>query len=677
MTQSRKRVIQLFALLAAWAVIVVARLAQVQIVKHEHYSNRALRQQERTLALTPVRGSILDRRGRILAESVAAESIYADPQAIPDRRAAAQAIASVPGVRISAREVEARLRSDAGFVWIARQVPLEVALAVRKLNIPGVDFLEEHRRAYPRGTLAANVIGYVGVDGDGLAGIEHSFDSHVRGRAGRVTVLRDARRGMYLVGAEGQNRPVNGRHVVLTIDAVVQFITEKALAAAVHRYRALSGSAIVMDAQDGSILAMASLPTFDPNRYGEFPASAWRNRTVQDVYEPGSTFKIVTAAAGLEEGTVTPSQILDCNDGWIQIGDIEIGEHGGTRFGLLSFQDVLVHSSNVGTIKVALSLGERRLYDYVRRFGFGERTGIALPGEEFGILRHTRRWSQLSSASISIGQEISATPLQIVRAVTAIANGGMRVEPRIVDRVIDAAGNTIHRPVLEQAVRIVSDRTTALLNEMLKAVVARGTGRQAALAEHVVAGKTGTAQKAVKGGYSEDKVVASFAGYVPADRPRLVILVMVDEPKGEQYGGVIAAPVFKEIAEATLRYLRVAPSVPQRSIGLGTPMLATFSQRPVQAERASVPDLRGLDARAAVAQATASGLLVQAVGSGVVTSQQPMPGEALPENRRLSLVLGERASGPQSPGVSPGDDRSRARRPTAAGETPALLGALR
>jgi cell division protein FtsI (penicillin-binding protein 3) len=641
MTQSDKRVIQIFAVLAAWALIVVARLAQVQIVRHEHYSNRAMRQQERTLALTPVRGSILDRRGRILAESVAAESIYADPQAIPDRAGAARAIAAVPGLRLTPREIEARLRSDAGFVWIARQVPLEVALAVRKLNIPGVDFLEEHRRAYPRGTLAANVIGYVGVDGEGLAGVEHSFDSHVKGRPGRVTVLRDARRGMYLVGGEGQNRPVNGHDVVLTIDAVVQFIAEKALATAVNRYRAASGTAIVMDVRDGSILAMASLPSFDPNRYGEFPSTSWRNRTVQDAYEPGSTFKIVTAAAGLEEGVVTPSQILDCNDGWIQIGDIEIGEHGGSRFQLLSFQDVMVHSSNVGTIKVALALGERRMYDYVRRFGFGQRTGIKLPGEAIGTLRHTKRWSQLSNASISIGQEISATPLQVIRSMATIANGGLRLEPRIVDRVVDASGTTIHRPAAEEPVRVVSDRTAALVNEMLKAVVARGTGKKASLAEHVVAGKTGTAQKAVRGGYSEDKVVASFAGYVPADRPRLVILVMVDEPKDEQYGGIIAAPVFREIAEATLRYLRVAPSVPQRSIDLGAPLLAAFSQRRVEAERASVPDLRGLDARAAVAQATASGLLVEAVGSGVVTSQQPGPGQALPENRRLSLVLGD------------------------------------
>lgn len=643
MTLSRRRVLYLFAFLTAWALVVVARLAQVQITRHEHYTNRALRQQERTLTLNPVRGSILDARGRVLAESVAAESIYADPQAIVDRPSAAAALATVRGLRMSPADIEARLQNGSGFVWIARQVPLEVAGEVRKLQIAGVDFIEEHRRAYPRARLAANVIGYVGVDGKGLAGIEHSFDSHVRGRPGRVTVLKDARRGMYLVGGEGPHRAVNGHDLVLTIDAVVQFIAEKALSAAVHRHRAISGSAIVMDARDGAILAMASVPTFDPNRYGEYPLAAWRNRAVQDLYEPGSTFKIIAAAAALEEGLVTPSQMIDCGNGFIRIANTDIGEHDDKRYGLMSFEDVLVHSSNVGTIRVALSVGERRLYDYIRRFGFGERTSVLLPGEAVGLLRHTNRWSQLSNASISIGQEIGVTPLQLVRAFATVAGGGMRVEPRIVDRVADAEGRTIWKPAPRESKRVVSDRTAALLNEMLKAVVARGSGRPAALADHFVAGKSGTAQKAVRGGYSEDKFVASFAGYVPADRPRVVILVVIDEPKGEHYGGIVAGPVFREIAEATLRYLRVPPSIPQRTLEVKPPQLAAFSQRSTVAERGSVPDLRGLDARAALARATASGLTIQAVGSGVVTSQTPMPGEALPGSGRLALVLGEPA----------------------------------
>ena len=639
MLTSQKRLLQLFAFLAAWAVIVIARLVQIQLVHHGDYVVKAQRQQERTLALQPVRGSIFDSRGRVFAESVAAESIYADPQAIGDREQTAKALASVHGLEISARELNTRLSTGGAFVWIARQLPLEVSAAVKALKLPGIYYLDEHRRSYPRGVLAANVVGYVGLDGEGLGGIEHSFDAQVRGRAGRVTLLRDARRGMYLVGGEGPNRPIDGNDVFLTIDSVVQFIAERALSRAVEQYRAADGVAIVMDPSDGRILAMASNPSFDPNRFRDFSPDARRNRTVQDMYEPGSTFKIVTASAGLEEGIVTPSQVLDCGEGFIQIGNTQIHEHGHNRYGLITFEDVMVHSSNVGAIRVGLALGQDRFYRYIRRFGFGERSGVALPGEAQGRVRRTEQWSQLSNASMSIGQEISATPLQILSAIAVVANGGVRVQPRIVEKVTDARGNTVYVPPQIAPLRVISERTAAVLNEILKAVVVRGTGAPAALAEHVVAGKTGTAQKAVRGGYSPEKVMASFGGYVPADRPRLAILVVVDEPKGAEYGGTVAAPVFKEIAESALRYLGVAPSIPARTIDVATPMLATFSQSPPPTARSEVPDMRGLDARAALALATSAGFHVRASGSGVVQTQQPLPGEALPIDRQVVLTL--------------------------------------
>ncbi|HEX8153799.1 MAG TPA: penicillin-binding transpeptidase domain-containing protein [Thermoanaerobaculia bacterium] len=640
MNVSQRRLLQLFAFLAAWAIVVIARLVQIQLVRHEHYQVRAERQQERTLALNPVRGSILDAHQRVLAESVVAESVCADPSAVDDRAATAKALAKVLG--LAPRDIEAKLRGAGGFAWIARQLPLDVTAKVRALKLPGIYTIEEHRRSYPRGMLAANVIGYTGIDGEGLAGIESSLDEHVHGTAGKVTLLQDARRGMYLVGGDGANAARDGNHVVLTIDSVLQFIAERSLAKAVAQYRAAGGSAIVMDPRDGAILAMVSLPTFDPNRFREFGPDAWRNRAVQDMYEPGSTFKIVAASAGLEEGLVTPSQIIDCQNGAIRIANVEINEHGGNRYGLMSFEDVIVHSSNVGTVKVALGLGSARMYDYIRRFGFGERTGIPLKGESPGILRKTDRWSAVSNASISIGQEIAATPLQVVRAMATVANGGVRVEPRLVDRVIDGDGKVLYRPERVEGKRVISEKTAAVLNEILKAVVLRGTGKNAALAEHIVAGKTGTAQKAGRGGYSAHNFVASFAGYVPADRPRLVILVVVDEPRGAQYGGVIAAPVFREIAEASLRYLRVAPSIPARRIDVTQTALAAFSQEPGTSSRTeAIPDLRGLDARAAIAKAVATGLVVRAVGSGVVTSQNPLPGEALPLNKHISLTLAE------------------------------------
>ncbi len=424
------------------------------------------------------------------------------------------------------------------------------------------------------------------------------------------------------------------------IDAVVQFIAERALTRAVNRFGAAGGSAIVMDPGDGAILAMASVPTFDPNHFRDFPAGSWRNRNVQEIYEPGSTFKIITAAAGLEEGIVTPSQVLDCGDGAIQIGPNEIHEHGGNRYGLLTFQEVMVHSSNVGMVRVGLGLGDQRMYRYIRRFGFGERTNIQLPGESPGLVRRTDKWSMLSNASIAIGQEIGVTTLQLVRAVATVANGGVRVEPRIIDRVMDQSENVIYRPPRSSPVRVISEKTAAVLNEILKAVVARGTGENAALAEHAVAGKTGTAQKAIRGGYAPDKFIGSFTGWAPADRPRLVILVVIDEPRGAQYGGTVAAPAFREIAEATLRYLGVAPSVPARTLPTGGAVLATFSQRPMQRPAESiVPDVRGLDARAAVARATAAGLSARVVGSGVVQSQHPNAGDVLPKDHRLMLLL--------------------------------------
>ncbi|HEY6844119.1 MAG TPA: penicillin-binding protein 2, partial [Thermoanaerobaculia bacterium] len=362
MNLSQHRLLQLFAVLAAWAMIVLARLAQVQLVQHDLYVARAQRQQERTLSLEPVRGSILDARGRVLAESVAAVSVYADPQAVTDVRATARALARVPGIELDAREIAEKLEAKGAFVWIARQAPVETGAAIRNLHLPGIFLLDAHRRTYPRGELASHVVGYVGLDGQGLAGIEHSFDSQMRGREGRVTLLRDARHGMYLVGGDGPNRPIDGDDVVLTIDSVVQFITERALGAAVNQGHAAGGTAIVMDPNDGSILAMASFPTFDPNHFGDFPQVAWRNRAVQEIYEPGSTFKIVTASAGLEEGVVTPSQIIDCGNGGIEIGGVEIHEHGGNRYGFMSFEEVMLHSSNVGAIRVGLSLGDDRLY---------------------------------------------------------------------------------------------------------------------------------------------------------------------------------------------------------------------------------------------------------------------------------------------------------------------------
>lgn len=638
----RNRAIFLFAFLTAWAIVVVGRLVQIQIVRHEHYETRAARQHESTLTLTPERGSILDARGRILAESIGAVSIYADPQGVTDPEATARKLAAIPELGLVRRDLERRLRGHGEFAWVARQLSPEIAEKVRALKLDGVYELSEHRRSYPKGSLASNVLGYVNVDGEGLAGVEHSYERFVRGRSGKVTLLRDARRGRYMVSGQGSAASVDGRDVVLTIDEVIQFATETALGKAMSETQALGGVAIVMDPNDGAILAMASSPDFDPNRFRSFGPGAWRNRAIQDLYEPGSTFKIVMAVGGLEEGIVTPSQVVNCGPGYIEVGRHRIREHDGNVYGSIPFEEVLVHSSNVGSVRVALDLGPARFHRYISTLGFGDRTGIDLPGEAAGIVRPTKRWSQLSNASMAIGQEIAATPLQILVAAASVANGGKLVRPHVVDRVIDENGSIRYRPLQKEPARIYSDRTAAVLNEMLKAVVSRGTGVNAALSRHVVAGKTGTAQKSGRGGYAGNHHVASFVGYVPADRPRLAIIVVLDEPRGKYYGGQVAAPAFREIAETTLRYLGVPSAIPDREIS--TPMIASLP--PItggvpelpHAPQGVVPDLRGLDARTAITRALASGFTVKAGGGGYVVGQTPEPGTVTKEGA-LSLQM--------------------------------------
>ena len=646
----KRRVAVLTVVLALWGAGVVARLVQIQITRHEDYVRRAARQQERTLELGAVRGSILDARGRVLAESVAGISVYADPQAITDPAAVARDLAKIEGLGVARRDLEKRLGGRGEFAWVARQLSPEVGETVRALAIPGIYFLEESRRSYPKNKLAANVLGYVSIDGEGLGGIEHSLDGRIRGRSGKVTILRDARRGMYLVGGEGASGSVDGHDLVLTIDEVIQFAAEKSLAKTIAAWNAPAGSVVVLDPRDGAILALASWPTFDPNRFRSFGPASWRNRPVQDLYEPGSTFKIVAAAAAIEERIATPSQMIDCGDGSIQIANVRIREHDGRQYGMMPFEEVIAHSSNVGTIRVALALGQKRFYDWTRRFGFGSRTGVELPGEASGMLRPPEKWSLLSNAVIAIGQEVAATPLQVAAATAAIANGGVLVQPHIVRHVVDRKGAIVSSAAAGQGERIMSDRTAAVLNEMLKGVVVRGTGKGARLVEYVAAGKTGTAQKAVRGGYHPDKTVASFTGYVPADRPRLVILVVIDEPRGGAYGGEVAAPAFAEIAEAALRYLDVPPSIPRREIQLqAAPRLAAFSQ-PAEgivpergaahsAAAAAVPDLIGLDARRAVAVATRAGFEVRARGRGRVTAQDPRPGEPAVAPRAIELTM--------------------------------------
>ncbi len=461
-------------------------------------------------------------------------------------------------LEVDAAPLAARLRKKSDFVWLARKLDPPVAQAVRALDLAGIHFLPESKRYYPMRELAAQVLGYVGTDNRGLAGLELVYDEQIAGRPGKRTLLRDARRGTVVAPGLAFSDPEPGGDLYLTLDATIQHIVERELAKAVEERRAKSGSMVLLDPATGAVLAMATYPSFDPNHFGHFPPARWRNRAIIDAYEPGSTFKVVTAAAALEAGLVKPTDVFDCEMGSITLLGIRIRDH--KPFGRLTFAEVLAKSSNVGVIKTALLLGDERLYSTVRGFGFGRPTGIDLPGENQGILAGKASWRPLTKAYVSFGQGISVTALQLVTALGAVANDGQLLTPYVVAAVgRNGAVRKLH-PTPAVAGRPVSAATARQLRELLEGVVSGGTGRAAAVAGYRVGGKTGTAQKPIHGGYSRSGYVPSFFGLAPAGRPVIVGVVAVDEPQGFAYhGGQVAAPIFGAVARQVLLYMGVPP----------------------------------------------------------------------------------------------------------------------
>jgi cell division protein FtsI (penicillin-binding protein 3) len=545
-----------FAVAAAalWFAALGARLYWLQVERHDHYAKKAAQQHQRVLDLEPPRGTIYDARGRVLAVSVDVESVTADPQAVVDAKTTAHRLATV--LHLDAPELEQRLRSERDFVFVARKLDPPVADAVRALNLPGIHFVRESKRYYPMRELGAQVLGFVGTDHKGLAGLEAHYDRLIAGRAGRRTVLRDAHRRTLLSPRLATVEALPGADLHLTVDATVQYIVEKELAAAVEKNHARGGTALVLDPQTGAILGMATMPSFDPNRFAEAPQGRWKVGAVTDAYEPGSTFKMVTAAAVLAHGLLTPDDVLDCEQGGITLAGVLIRDHD--RYGRLTVRQVLAKSSNVGMIKLALLLGQQRLYEQVRALGFGERTAVDLPGESPGIVRPLRSWSPLSKAYVSFGQEVSVTTLQLARAMAAVANGGRLLRPHVVASVEGEHGVERLDEPFEQG-QALTPAVATQLEELLSEVVRAGTGRQAAIDGYPVAGKTGTAQKVVGGRYSHRYFVSSFVGYAPIGDPRLVGVVALDEPWPVYYGGLVAAPAFASIARQVLLYWGVPP----------------------------------------------------------------------------------------------------------------------
>lgn len=663
---------------AAWVAAVETRLVHLQILQHDVLQARAHDQHLRTVPLHPKRGEILDRNGRVLAYSVDTDSVFAVPAEIrePDRTAGALCSALDECGAELRKTIADRLRRDNAFAYVKRQATPEEARRVAELGLQGVGFLTEDRRYYPNGELGAHLLGYVGIDNQGLSGIESTYDTEIRGNTGQLLVQTDGRRRVF---GRLERPPTAGATVELTIDKQLQHIVERELRAGILAYEADAGAVVMLDPRTGEVLALASEPTFNPNAFRASTPERLRNRAVQDLYEPGSTFKVVTASAAFEERLVDRDEIFDVSAGAIRIGGDRIPDF--RPYGPLSFTDVIVRSSNVGAILVGLRLGPERMSRYVRRFGFGQSLSTDFPSESRGLVSPPDQLNDRSIASVSMGYNVAVTPLQMAAAVAAVANGGELLEPRLVRAVTRNGERVASAPRVIR--RAISRATAAELTDIMQEVVQRGTARRAQVPGHAVAGKTGTAEKLIDGRYSHYDHNASFVGFVPADDPRLAILVMLDTPRSRVLngvrqraytGGAVAAPIFQRIAEASLRHLAVPPADAVPPAVLLTD--ATSARRrpvpsPVAADRSQatggaasddglMPDLRGLSAREAVDAVGHLGLRAAIVGDGGVTRQEPTPGDVIEPGSLATFWLDRRAvSGPE-----PGDaDFRRERRP--------------
>ncbi len=629
--------------------LIVLRAVDLTVLRGPELARLAALQHRARIALTPHRGPIVDRHGEALALSLDVPSVFVRPREFGRQDARLAVLAAA--LHLPLRTVRSRTARAERFVWLERQVPPREAEAVEQLGLKGVYTVQEGRRFYPHHGLAAHVLGFVGVDSQGLEGLERRLDPVIRGQPRDVEADRDGRRQVIFT-AGVPVPPAQGSRVELTIDAGIQDVTERELAAGVAAARAVGGAAVVLDPSTGEVLALANVPAFDPNQPGRLGDRGWRdrvrNRAITDPYEPGSTFKAILAAAAIEEQLVKPTDMFFCENGRYQIGRWRI--HDSHRHGWLSFAEVIQYSSNIGATKVAERLGAERYYRYLRAFGFGARTGIELPGESPGIVRPVEAWARIDLATLSFGQGVSVTPLQMAAAFAAIANGGLLVRPFLVRRVLTPDGDVVlaNEPAVVR--RVVSARTAGTVTALLRRVVEEkgGTGEKARLDDFPVAGKTGTAQKVNlhTGSYSS-KRIGSFVGFVPADRPRVVILVLIDEPGASSYGGVVAAPVFRAIAGTVLKRLGVeSPALPLQLASVPAAPAAKKTRAPGRSARTatapaepSTPSFLGLSRREALARAYAAGWDVQVSGIGYVSEQSPPPGAPLAPVRRLALRL--------------------------------------
>jgi len=572
-----------------WMTAVFGRVAYLQLFRHSDYYAKAVRQQRRTIEITPKRGAIYDRNMQALAMSVPVQSAFAVPSEVKDVGMASRLLSRELGT--PPEEVRAKLESGASFVWLKRKLPPASSDAIQSLNLKGIYLLEENQRFYPKRDMASHVLGFVDVDEHGLGGIEHEYDNLIRGQGEKIVVMTDARQKQFDGGEAQHDRGVN---VVLTIDEKIQYVAERELAAVVAKFHAPAGSVIVQDPNSGAILALANWPKYNPNAPQEVTTDKRTDRAISEIYEPGSTFKLVTLAAAFDQNLIRSEEVFNCENGAVTVAGHLIHDH--KKYGMLTVADILANSSDVGAIKIALRLGSPKFYEYIRAFGFGSPTGVDLPAESRGLLRRLDHWGSYSIASVSMGQEVGVTPLQMVTAVSAVANGGLLYRPHIVHEM--RRGDQILPLEAQSAVaepkRAVRPETAAIMRRLMEGVILHGTGKNARLDGWTAGGKTGTAQKIdpETGRYSPTNVIASFTGFAPINNPAVTILVSIDSPAGYPHdGATVAAPVFKRIAEQILPHLDVPRDVPL------SPQLIQASYRPKKNETQddSLDDLTPVD----------------------------------------------------------------------------------
>src|SRR5215510_8037371 len=700
---SNKRLLFLAGFLAFWFLAICLRLVLLEVVDYADLKQRAARQQQRSIEVSPARGIIYDRNGNDLAMSVNVDSVFAVPSEIPDVHATAGILAKI--LKSDAADIENRMRASHAFAWVARKIDGDTSNRIRGMNLKGIYFQKEAKRFYPKRELAAQVLGYVGLDDEGLGGIEREFDSRLKGKPGTMLISMDAKRHWF-GRVEKSSDP--GENIVLTIDEKIQYIAERELEQAIKDTHAEAGTIIVQNPHTGEILALANRPTFNPNVFTARDVKALQDRAVSNIYEPGSTFKIVTLSAALEEKLTKPDEVIDCQMGSIVVNGLRIHDHH--PYAGLTVQQILEHSSDVGAIKLALRLGEERFDRYIRLYGFGSQTGIELPGETRGLTKPVSRWSKVSIGAISMGQEIGVSPLQLISMVSTIANDGVFVPARII------MGTTAPRSTSQLVAfhpapgrRVISSMTAAQMRQMLEGVVLRGTGKKAILDGYSSAGKTGTAQKIdpATGTYSRYRYVASFTGFAPVNNPALTVLVVLDSPVGLHEGGQVSAPVFSRVAQQVLAYWNVPHDVevqdtkhfllrakakeqdvtdaspdhiaveaeqvgvpapdpkaisPQTKTEVKTVASATSASTASPASSSAsapisstdergtvvldvaggveVPDFSGKPLRAALEEAQDAGIELEVSGSGVAQTQSPAAGSRIPHGGHVSVRFG-------------------------------------